>query len=125
MFLSLLLPALLATAVTSVALPKYNKYPSSDCLTLTLPSCALPPPNGTVLKHVALGLGTQNYTCATPQSTAVPAANGAKAQLYDVGWFLEVNQAMIPSLPPMALGMYSMSNGKLNLPHMLGFPVLG
>jgi hypothetical protein len=125
MFLSLSLLSLLATAVTSVALPKHSKYPSSNCLTLTLPPCALPPPNGTVLKYVALGLGTQNYTCATPQSTAVPAANGAIAQLYDVGWFLEMNQAMIPSLPPLALGMYSMSNGSLNLPYILRFPVLG
>jgi len=125
MLLSFLLPALLATTVTSVALPKQRKYPFSECLTLTLPSCALPPPNGTVLKYVALGLGTQNYTCATPHSTAVPAGNGAKAQLYDVGWFLEIDQAMIPALPPMALGMFGMSNGELNLAHMLGLPVLG
>jgi len=70
-------------------------------------------------------LGTQNYTCATPFSTAVPASNGAKAQLYDAGWFLEWDKAMIPSLPPMALGMLSMSDGELSLADMLGFPVLG
>lgn len=125
MFLSrlLLLPALMATVVTSFALPRHYKHPSSDCPTLSLPQSALPAPNGTVLKYVALALGTQNYTCAN--STAVPTSNGAKAQLYDAGRFLDIDQAMIPSLPPMTLGMYSMTRGELSLADILGFPVLG
>jgi hypothetical protein len=125
MYLSQLLPVLLATAVTSFALPKQHKHPSSKCLTLSLPQSALPAPNGTVLKYVALALGTQNYTCASPYSTAVPTPNGAKAQLYDAGRFFEIDPAMIPTLPPIALGMYSISYGEISLPDILGFPVLG
>lgn len=44
---------------------------------LVIPSSTLPPPTGLVLKFVGLGIGTQNYTCATPSSTAVPASDGA------------------------------------------------
>lgn len=40
------------------------------------------PPNGTRPKHIALGIGIQNYTCAAVGSTA--AANGALAMLYDI-----------------------------------------
>ncbi|RYP18589.1 hypothetical protein DL765_003874 [Monosporascus sp. GIB2] len=39
------------------------------------------PAAGLVLKHVAIGRGTQNYTCDTTNSTAVPAPAGAVATL--------------------------------------------
>ncbi|KAK1760930.1 hypothetical protein QBC47DRAFT_456617 [Echria macrotheca] len=42
----------------------------------------LPPPAaGLILKHVAIGRGTQNYTCAN--ETAAPVANGAVATLFN------------------------------------------
>ncbi len=45
----------------------------------------LPPPSeGLSLKHVAIGRGTQNYTCDLTNSTAVPVANGAVATLFNV-----------------------------------------
>lgn len=45
----------------------------------------LPPPSeGLVLKHVAIGRGTQNYTCDLSNSTAIPVANGAMATLFNV-----------------------------------------
>lgn len=50
----------------------------------TLPSSTLPPPDpSTSLKYIALGVGTQNYTCATSDGTSVPASGGAMANLYD------------------------------------------
>jgi uncharacterized protein DUF3455 len=38
---------------------------------------------GLSLKHVALGRGTQNYTCSNTNSTAVPTAIGEVATLFD------------------------------------------
>ncbi|KAF4332313.1 hypothetical protein FBEOM_13890 [Fusarium beomiforme] len=40
------------------------------------------PPQGVTLKHIALGFGIQNYSCAS--ASAAPAAIGALAVLYDV-----------------------------------------
>ena len=52
--------------------------------TLQPPNSTLPAPlPGLSLKYVALGLGTQNYTCATSDSTSLPAPIGAAANLYD------------------------------------------
>ena len=45
-------------------------------------SCLSPPPSGSKLVAVALGVGTQNYTCSS--STAAPTPNGAFAILYDI-----------------------------------------
>ncbi|KAF5653257.1 hypothetical protein FHETE_11414 [Fusarium heterosporum] len=40
------------------------------------------PPQGIILKHIALGFGIQNYSCA--ETGASPVASGALAVLYDV-----------------------------------------
>lgn len=49
---------------------------------MNLAPSPLPPVTpGLKLKHVAVGRGTQNYTCAN--ETAVPVANGAVAALYN------------------------------------------
>ena len=45
-------------------------------------SCLTPPPFTGTLVAVALGVGTQNYTCSS--STAAPTPNGALATLYDI-----------------------------------------
>ncbi|RBR18954.1 uncharacterized protein FIESC28_05776 [Fusarium coffeatum] len=42
------------------------------------------PPQGVILKHIALGFGVQNYSCA--DVNAIPSAAGALAVLYDVTW---------------------------------------
>ncbi|KAK3359377.1 hypothetical protein B0T25DRAFT_96193 [Lasiosphaeria hispida] len=45
----------------------------------------LPPPSaGLVVKHVAIGRGTQNYTCDLSNTTAIPVATGAVATLFNV-----------------------------------------
>jgi len=125
---STLLSALLASTATALALPSITLRSSSSSLALTQPSSSLAPapPSGTVLKYVALGVGTQNYTCATPSSAAVaPASFGAMAQLYNAGSYLERIPEMMESLPAMALGVYTFSHGEIALATLLGLPVLG
>ena len=54
-----------------------------DLSNLTQPPNALTPPSADLrLVLIAMGQGTQNYTCATPTST--PASIGALADLFDV-----------------------------------------
>lgn len=44
----------------------------------------MPPPSaGLSLKHIALGRGTQNYTCDAGNDTAIPQAAGAVATLFN------------------------------------------
>ena len=48
------------------------------------PNSTLPAPIANLtLKYIALGLGTQNYSCPTSSADAVPTAIGALANLYD------------------------------------------
>ncbi|OKL64164.1 hypothetical protein UA08_01062 [Talaromyces atroroseus] len=55
-----------------------------DMSNVALPAAAsvLPSPTGT-LKYVAIGRGTQNYTCADSTEDTVPVQIGAVANLYD------------------------------------------
>ncbi|TKA60937.1 hypothetical protein B0A49_09605 [Cryomyces minteri] len=84
----------------------------------SLPASTLPPPPaGTTLKYVALGLGTQNYTCASPSASSPPMPAGALATLYDATARLSLpsGAVQIPKLPATSL---KSSNG-------LGLPQLG
>jgi hypothetical protein len=64
---------------------------------------ALPPPsNGLILKHVAIGRGTQNYTCGT-DPTAAPAAVGALATLYNASCVASAYPDVLAMLPRVAL----------------------
>lgn len=58
----------------------------SSCLAnVQQPSNTLPSPGAdTTLVLIALGRGTQNYTCTNSSSTAKPSQIGAVADLYDV-----------------------------------------
>ncbi|KAL0259388.1 hypothetical protein SLS55_005124 [Diplodia seriata] len=84
-----------------------------DLSRLTLPTIAgaatpLPtPPAGYKLKHVALGVGTQNYTCSG-NGSATPSSAGALASLWDIGPFLSspLGRLFEDALPPLALAMY-------------------
>ncbi|KAL1638475.1 hypothetical protein SLS56_000284 [Neofusicoccum ribis] len=115
LLLSLLATLALASPVSSPsqqdARSLHRRTPDLSCLTLpTIPNAPtpLPAPTGLKLKHVALGVGTQNYSCATPQSSAVPSSAGALASLYDIGPFLAspIGHLFEKSLPPLALAMY-------------------
>ncbi|OOF95370.1 hypothetical protein ASPCADRAFT_207846 [Aspergillus carbonarius ITEM 5010] len=62
-----------------------TKSNSCDKWKISLPSYAssLPSPSGLDPIYVAVGRGTQNYTCATSTSSSTPQAIGAVARLYD------------------------------------------
>ncbi|KAF2812758.1 uncharacterized protein BDZ99DRAFT_384061 [Mytilinidion resinicola] len=77
-----------------------------------MPNNTLPGPTGLVLKYILLGLGTQNYTCATPGSSAAPGTTGAKATLYDLGTKLSTDpfaKWKINTIPTLALSLSSYS----------------
>jgi hypothetical protein len=74
-----------------------------------------------VLKKIAIGHGIQNYTCTSTDATAVAAANGALAALYDI-------TPLYPGTPRTGLANITAFNGlsttvlwtqnlPLNIPH--------
>jgi len=64
----------------------------------------LPPPTpGLVLYHVALGRGTQNYSCTTGQATETPTALGAKAVLFNATCAAARSPAVLSQTPALAL----------------------
>ncbi|KAI8934702.1 hypothetical protein NX059_008391 [Plenodomus lindquistii] len=64
--------------------------PICDLSTLVQPPNTLTPPTPSMrLVLIALGHGTQNYTCATPSSA--PSSIGALATLYDASCALSLN----------------------------------
>ncbi|EAA32042.2 hypothetical protein GE21DRAFT_8114 [Neurospora crassa] len=63
-----------------------SAVPTCDLSKVVMPQAPspLPPPSfGLTLRHVALGRGTQNYTCDPSTPTAAPVANGAVASLFN------------------------------------------
>lgn len=91
-FLSILIITLLPILPSS-ALPlpaggdlaaKLSQFLSRAQSQVLPPNSTLPAPlSNLTLKYIALGLGTQNYTCASSSSNATPVAIGALANLYD------------------------------------------
>lgn len=78
---------LLASPVLgSPAVQKYTPASNLDRLSSLMPESALPAPNGLQLKYVVLGIGTQNYTCATADVTSAPGTTGA------------IGRCLVPSL---------------------------
>ncbi|KAF7157168.1 hypothetical protein CNMCM6106_002250 [Aspergillus hiratsukae] len=91
----------------------------------TLPLCdtepALPAPShGLKLKFVALGRGTQNYTCASSEESASPVAVGAVATLFDASCLVSHSPTILHELPSAvskvssdALGLLAMLLGQM------------
>jgi len=81
--------------------------PRASPLTRPFPSVApnsLPPPaEGFALKHVAVGRGTQNYTCDLANSTAVPKAVGAVATLFNASCVAATYPDLAKLLPRVAM----------------------
>lgn len=80
--------------------------PVCDLSKATLPRVEppLPPPSaGLVLKHVAIGRGTQVYQCDLTNSTAVPKAVGAIATLFNVSCIAATYPDLAAMLPRVAL----------------------
>ncbi|KXT18533.1 hypothetical protein AC579_2250 [Pseudocercospora musae] len=77
-----------------------------DLASVSLPQAPkpLPPPSeGMKLYHVAVGRGTQNYTCDLSNSTAVPVAAGAVASLFNVTCLSANSPTLLNKLPNIAL----------------------
>ncbi|KAK5111453.1 hypothetical protein LTR62_004905 [Meristemomyces frigidus] len=83
-----------------------SNAPSCDLSQAVMPiatTALLPPAPGLSLFHVAIGRGTQNYTCDTTNSTAVPVAVGAKATLFNATCIAASSPQLLAQLPDIAL----------------------
>lgn len=60
-------------------------------------------PGSLKLKLLAVGHGTQNYTCADSTAKSKPVANGAHAQLYDASCFASLIPGILNWLPYLFL----------------------
>ncbi|GAB7341920.1 hypothetical protein MBLNU457_g0227t1 [Dothideomycetes sp. NU457] len=79
-----------------------------DLTHVTLPTAPTPlPPHsaGLTLSHIALGRGTQNYTCDTTNLTSTPTAIGAVASLFNITCLASFAPALITILPSIALDL--------------------
>ncbi|KAL7806122.1 hypothetical protein V8C44DRAFT_339669 [Trichoderma aethiopicum] len=64
----------------------------------------LPPPSANLtVKHVAVGRGTQNYTCDTSKPDAAPVATGAMATLFNVSYVACASADLLQKVPNMAV----------------------
>ncbi|ROW08970.1 hypothetical protein VMCG_02750 [Cytospora schulzeri] len=59
--------------------------------------------SGLKLKHVAIGRGTQNYTCDTTDESAAPSAVGAVATLFNASCIASTYPDLLNMLPRVAL----------------------
>ncbi|RKF59494.1 putative malate dehydrogenase [Erysiphe neolycopersici] len=62
-----------------------------------------PPSNDVKVMHVAIGKGSQNYTCLTNNPLDAPAPVGALATLFDASCIASKNPAKLAQLPKEAL----------------------
>ncbi|RDL40394.1 Uncharacterized protein BP5553_00373 [Venustampulla echinocandica] len=86
---------------------KMAQAPVCDLSRAVLPvtsSSTLPAPEpGNTVKHVAIGRGTQNYTCDTTNATAIPVAAGAVATLFNASCVASTYPDLLSLLPSLAL----------------------
>ncbi|KAF3760181.1 hypothetical protein M406DRAFT_353782 [Cryphonectria parasitica EP155] len=84
-----------------------SSSPTCDLSKAVLPVASaspLPTVNaGLTLKHVAIGRGTQNYTCDTSNATAAPTAIGAAATLFNATCIASTYPDLLAMLPGVAL----------------------
>ncbi|AEO63256.1 uncharacterized protein THITE_2108246 [Thermothielavioides terrestris NRRL 8126] len=93
---------LLATKVQESRL--LDKAPACDLSQAVLPSSSLPPPSpGVRLKHIAIGRGTQNYTCSTGNPSDAPKAIGALATLFNASCLATTDLDLASALARAAL----------------------
>ncbi|KAF2157603.1 hypothetical protein K461DRAFT_289905 [Myriangium duriaei CBS 260.36] len=85
-----------------------SKYAKCNPSNAELPQAPTPlpsPSSGLRLAHIAIGRGTQNYTCNTGNSTAAPVAGGALASLFNVTCLVIDSPALISNLTQIALDL--------------------
>ncbi|CAI4213000.1 unnamed protein product [Parascedosporium putredinis] len=82
---------------------KVQRYKS---LAGSLPPATLPAPSspsGLSLQHVAIGRGTQNYTCDPADPSAAPKAAGAVAILYDATCLASTHADLLDALSRLSI----------------------
>ncbi|EHL00241.1 hypothetical protein M7I_3731 [Glarea lozoyensis 74030] len=97
--------------------------PVCDLSKAVLPVAAptnLPLPSaGMSLKHVAIGRGTQNYTCSQTNATAAPTAVGAVATLFNASCVASTYPDLLAMIPKVALEFNMTANQKILSPSNL------
>ena len=87
--------------------PKTTTKPFAiSCGTPVQPAATTPLPpvtSGLSLYLIAIGRGTQNYTCADSTATSVPVAIGALATLYNATCLAGANPTIFNEIPAAAL----------------------
>lgn len=78
------------------------------------PKPLAPPSAGLILKHVAVGRGTQNYTCDVSNPTAAPTAAGAVATLFNASCIAAAYPDLLNMLPKLALQFNLPSSAELS-----------
>lgn len=71
--------------------------------TRSAPTPLPPPSSGLVLTHVAIGRGTQNYTCANSSAQAAPVQVGALASLFNATCLVAPYPQLLSTIPGIAL----------------------
>ncbi|KAH6994859.1 hypothetical protein EDB80DRAFT_151861 [Ilyonectria destructans] len=83
-----------------------NKSAVCDLSKASMPLApdALPVPSaGLSLRHVAVGRGTQNYTCDTSNPSSAPTAAGAVAHLFNASCVAALYPDLLEQIPGMAV----------------------
>jgi len=96
-----------------------SKRGSCDLKNAVMPAAPipLPPPTaGLTLAHVAIGRGSQNYTCDPTNSTAAPVAAGAVATLFNVSCLAADMPDLLSRICPIALDLPIPTSADYNSP---------
>ncbi|KAK5134498.1 hypothetical protein LTR08_006415 [Meristemomyces frigidus] len=80
-------------------------YVSAHANIASAPTALPAPAPGLSLSHVAIGRGTQNYTCDLSNATAIPVAVGAVATLFNVSCVAASAPDLLAQLPAIALNL--------------------
>jgi hypothetical protein len=83
-----------------------GRPPVCDVSTAQMPIAPEPlaaPSKGLKPHHVALGRGTQNYTCADNRASSVPEAAGAVATLFNISCLASVSPELVTTVANMAI----------------------
>ena len=97
--------------------PTTPQPPTCSLSSATLPSSSLPPPSqGLLPYHIAVGRGSQNYTCDTSNPSAAPVNIGALANLYNTSCLAAVNPSMLSLVPAAAVAVPVPADNKLLFP---------
>lgn len=84
------------------------KASSCDLSSAVQPPATTPLPavsSGLSIYHIAIGRGTQNYTCADSTAASIPAANGAVAILFNASCIAASSPTQLSSIPLLLLGV--------------------